>query len=336
MNSKVSIVLRVLAILLAAGAVTLFFLIKGEMDNAIVKAKPLAVAAQTSEDPFEYKNLAKPKDLREAMEIVAPAYKEIEGRREQKRKDDATISAQKSTIAERDQTITNLNAEIDSKNAENADLTRQKSELESKVSSLESELQTTKAELNSEKITTASLNQRIANMKTMEEYNELLDQISGLEKDKESGQNRYFKLRRMAITRELGIDENEFPAGLYDSSLPDDVPQPEFEKPYVMTSVISIDTERGLLAISGRFYTGSAYSGGEYRFPDSEGYYDVYIKSDSVPGEDMNIGRIKLVSQRGAVGLAHILSGATIPEKVRNGSELRLVPFVHKTPGASN
>ncbi len=333
MNSKVSIALRVLAILLAAGAITLFFLIKGEMDNAITKAKPLAAAAQTSEEPFEYKRLAKPKDLREAMEIVAPAYKEIEGRREQKRKDDATIAAQKNTIAERDRTIEGLNAEIDAKNAENAELTRAKADLESKVSTLESDLQTAETNLSAEKRETARLNERIANMKTLDEYNALLDEIAGLEKDKEAGQNRYFRLRRIAIARELGIDENEFPAGLYDSSLPEDIPQPEFEKPYTLTTVVSLDAERGLVAISGRFYTGGSYSGSEYRFPENEGYYRVYIPSSDPKKGDVDIGKIKLVSQRGSVALAHIMPGSKFAESVRNGSEIKVVPFVNNAAG---
>ncbi len=331
MNSKVSIVLRVLAILLAAGAVTLFFFVKGEMDNALLKARPLIQAAKTSEDPFEYKNLSNPVDLRAAMEIVSPAYKEIEGRREQKRKDDATISSLKRSLEERDMKIASLNSEIDEKNAENAELSREKSDLESKVAGLESDLQTAEANLRSEKVTTAALNERIANMKTLEEYNARLDEIANLEKEKEGGQNRYFKLRRLAIANEVGFDENEFPAGLYDSALPSDIPTPKFEAPYILTSVISVDKERGILVVSGAFLPQKARRGQELRYADSEGFYEVYVESkDSLRGDAQNIGSIKLVAQKGATTIAHVLPGNSLVDSVKPGTPLKIVPLGSK------
>ena len=41
MNKKVSLVLRIVAILAAGAAVALFFQIKGEMENAFIKTKPI-------------------------------------------------------------------------------------------------------------------------------------------------------------------------------------------------------------------------------------------------------------------------------------------------------
>lgn len=312
MNNKVSIILRALAIVLSAGAIALFFLIKGEMDNAVAKAKPLAQVAKTSGDPFEYQKLSKPIDLRAAMEIVAPACREIEGRREQKLKDDATIASQKNTIAARDATIEGLKSEIDAKVAENAELTRSRDELEGKVADLETKLAATEATLRSEKENTARLNERIANMKTLDEYNARLDEISDLQKKMENGQNRYTKFRHFAKAKGLTFTDEEYPSALYITSMPSG-PVIKFASPYIPTTVYSIDTRRGLIVLS----VGTTES-----YIMQGGYYDVELNG-------MKIGQIQIAEASPASVIARILPKSDMAA-VTSGATVNLIPFVNK------
>lgn len=312
MNNKVSIILRALAIVLSAGAIALFFLIKGEMDNAVAKAKPLAQVARTSGEPFEYQKLAKPIDLRAAMEIVAPACKEIEGRREQKLKDDATISAQKNTIAQRDATIDGLKKEIDDKVAENAELTRVRGELEDNVAALETKLASAEATLRAEKENTARLNERIANMKTLDEYNARLDEIADLQKKMENGQNRYTKFRHFAKAKGLTFTDEEYPSALYITSMPTG-PVVKFASPYIPTTVYSIDNRRGLVVLS---------VGTTEAYVIQGGYYDVEFNG-------MKIGQIQISEATPASVIARILPKSDMSAVV-NGARVNLIPFINK------
>lgn len=312
MNNKVSIILRALAIVLSAGAIALFFLIKGEMDNAVAKAKPLAQVAKTSGEPFDYQKLSKPIDLKAAMEIVAPACKEIEGRREQKLKDDATIAAQKNTIAVRDATIEGLKSEIDAKVAENAELTRARNELQDNVADLETKLAASEATLRSEKENTARLNERIANMKTLDEYNALLDEIADLQKKMEKGQNRYTKFRHLARAKGMTFDDEEYPSALYVTNALTG-PVVKFASPYVQTTVSSIDVRRGLIVLS----VGTAES-----YIMQGGYYDVEYNG-------IKVGQIQISEASPANAIARILPKSEMGA-VPNGAAVNLIPFVNK------
>lgn len=312
MNNKVSIILRALAIVLSAAAVALFFLVRGEMQNAVEKTKPLVQVAKTSEEPFDYKNLSKPVDLKAAMEIVSPACKEIEKRREQKRADDATIAGQKATIAARDATIDGLNADIDAKNTEIAELTRARDELEGKKSQLESQLASAEATLRAEKENTARLNQRIANMKTMEEYNARLDEIADLQKKMENGQNRYTKFRHFAKAKGVSFSEEEYPSALYVATGLTG-PVIEFAEPYVATTVYSIDARRGLMVLS----VGTSES-----YIAVGRYYNVEVNG-------VNVGQIQIADAQPSNVIARILPKSDM-SAISAGTNVRLIPFVTK------
>lgn len=312
MNNKVSIILRALAIVLSAGAIALFFLIRGEMENAVAKAKPLTQVAKTSGEPFDYQKLAKPVDLRAAMEIVAPACNEIERRREQKLADDATIAAQKNTIAQRDATIGELNTTIDNKSAEIAELTRTGEELEGKVAALESKLAASEATLRAEKENTARLNERIANMKTLDEYNARLDEIADLKKKMENGQNRYTKFRHFAKAKGLTFTDEEYPSALYITSMPTG-PVVKFASPYIPTSVYSIDTRRGLIVLS----VGTTES-----YIMQGGYYDVEFNG-------IKVGQIQIAEASPASVIARILPKSDM-SAITNGATVNLIPFINK------
>lgn len=312
MNNKVSIILRALAIVLSAGAIALFFLVRGEMQNAVEKAKPLAQVAKTSGEPYDYKKLSKPIDLKAAMEIVAPACNEIEKRREQKLADDATIAQQKSTIAARDQTIEGLNADIDAKNSEIADLTRSRDELESKVASLETKVASTEASLRAEKENTARLNQRIANMKTMEEYTARLDEIADLNKKMEAGQNRYTKFRHFVRAKGVSFTDEEYPSALYITNALTG-PVVTFAEPYIPTKVYTVDVRRGLLVLS--VGTTEAYI-------VQGGYYNVELNG-------VKIGQIQISEANPASVLARILPNSDM-SALTNGSDIKLIPFINR------
>lgn len=312
MNNKVSIILRALAVVLSAGAIALFFLIRGEMENAVAKAKPLTQVAKTSGDPFDYQKLSKPADLRAAMEIVGPACNEIEKRREQKLADDATIASQKNTIAARDATIQELNTDIDNKAAEIADLVRTGDELKGKLATLESKLAAAEATLRSEKENTARLNERIANMKTLDEYNARLDEISDLKKKMENGQNRYTKFRHFAKAKGLTFTDEEYPSALYITSMPTG-PVVKFASPYIPTTIYSIDMRRGLIVLS----VGTTES-----YIMQGGYYDVQFNG-------IKVGQIQIAEASPASVIARILPKSDM-SAVTNGATVNLVPFVNK------
>lgn len=312
MNNKVSIILRALAIVLSAGAIALFFLVKGEMDNAVQKAKPLAQVAKTSGEPYDYKKLSKPIDLKAAMEIVAPACNEIERRREQKLADDATIAAQKATIATRDQTIEGLNADIDAKNSEIAELTRSRDEFEAKVASLETKVSSAEASLRAEKENTARLNQRIANMKTMEEYNARLDEIADLQKKMEAGQNRYTKFRHFVKAKGVTFADEEYPSALYITTALTG-PVINFAEPYIPTTVYSIDARRGLLVLS--VGTTEAYI-------TEGGYYNIEL-------DGVKIGQVQISNANPASVIARVLPNSDV-SALKNGSNIKLIPFINR------
>lgn len=312
MNNKVSIILRALAIVLSAGAIALFFLIRGEMENALTKAKPLAQVAKTSEEPYDYKKLSKPVDLKAAMEIVSPACNEIQKRREQKLADDATIEAQKNTIAQRDQTIEGLQSEIDAKIAENAELTRSREELEGKVASLETKVASTEASLRAEKENTARLNQRIANMKTLEEYNARLDEIADMQKKMEAGQNRYTKFRHFVRAKGVAFTDEEYPSALYITARLTG-PVVKFAEPYIPTTVYSIDTRRGLLVLA---------VGTTETYIALGGYYNVEVGG-------VKIGQVQISEATPASVIARILPNSDMGV-LTTGSQIKLVPFVNR------
>lgn len=312
MNSKISLILRILAIVLAGGAVGLWFLIKGEIDNANLKLKPLQSIAATSEEPQKYTDKAKPVDLKGALEIVAPVVKEVNYRREKNREDDATMARQVKTIADRDRTIAQLQADIEDKDKEIAQLSRDKSDLESRLAEAEAKASSLESEVKQGKAEVAALAERIAGMKTMEEFNEKLEEIAGLEKQMESGDRRYTRLRNYARSKGVALDNNDFPSALYAKAGYSAI-EVKFEEKYIVAKVQTIDTVRGLMTINVGTLERNIFSNGQY---------DVVYCGKSV-------GQIQITQCDQTKSLACILHGSKL-EAVPAGAEIKLVPFAAK------
>ncbi|MCR5183814.1 MAG: hypothetical protein K6B46_03840 [Opitutales bacterium] len=312
MNSKISLILRILAIVLAGAAVGLWFLIKGEIDNANLKLQPLKQLALTSEEPEKYTEKGKPVDLKGALEIVAPVYKEVNYRREKNRNDDDTIAKLTKTIEERDRTIAEQSATIDDKDKELADLTREKGELENKVAEAEAQVSTLEGQVRQSKAEIATLTERIASMKTMDEYNEKLDEIADLESQMQSGERRYARLRNYARSKGVAIDNNEYPSALYAKAGYSQIEVP-FENKYVTASVQMIDLARGLLQINVGVLEKSIFKNGQY---------EVVVNGKT-------IGQIEIVQCYQTTSLTHILRGSDF-KTLKEGDIVKLIPFVQK------
>ena len=311
MNNKVSIALRVIAVLLAAGAVALFFLVRGEIQNAGDKAKPLVTAAATSQAPFDYTNKAKPKDLRGKMEIVSSAWDEIQGRRKQKEADDNEIARQKTVIADREQTIASLQTDLEAKTTEAAQLMRERDDLSSKASGLEAKVSSLETFLANEKANTARLNEKIANMKTMEEYQAKLAEIDSYEKQQAKAQARYTGLRNLSRSKGLVIPE-KFPVNLYGDAYTG-AAVVEFEKAYIYTTIESVDTRKGLAVLNAGTSEKGLTEGAEY---------EVEIAG-------INVGRVLVASANSAYVSVQILAKSDVAA-FEAGSEIKLIPFIQQ------
>ncbi len=312
MNNKISLILRILAIVLAGAAVGLWFVVKGEIDNANTKLAPLKNLAATSEEPQEYRNKAKPADLKAALEIVAPVYKEVNYRRDKNREDDVTMAKQKKTVEERDRTIAQLNATIDDKDKENAELTREKGELESKVSEAEAKASSLESQLRQAKAEIATLTERIGTMKTMDEYNEKLDEIANLEAQMQSGERRYTRMRNYARSKGVVLNSNDYPSALYAKAGYSAI-EVQFEPKYIMVSVQTIDTVRGLMTINVGTLEDNIFKNGQYE----------------VTRNGKAIGQIQITECQATQSHAYILCGSNFND-VKEGDELKLVPFSAK------
>lgn len=235
MNKKVSLVLRIVAILAAAAGIALFFMIKGEMENAFVKTKPID----------EVRNV-KTLTLKDRVEGSAKVRDEVFELRATKEKNEKQIASQKNTIAARDAEIEGLKADLDAKTEEANQLTRDKEQLQGQVSDLNGKVGDLESQLRSEKENVARLTEEKSNMYSKEEYDARLAEIEELQKTKISAGQRYARFRHWVQSRNEAIPP-EFPVDLYKEA--EGQTYVEFEKPYVLTKVVALDHARGQIVI---------------------------------------------------------------------------------------
>lgn len=235
MNKKVSLVLRIVAILAAAAGIALFFMIKGEMENAFLKTKPID----------EVRNV-KTLTLKDRVEGAAKVRDEVFTLRETKEKNEKEIAAQKNTIAARDAEIEGLKADLDAKVEEANQLTREKDALTSEVSDLNGKVSDLESQLRSEKERVAQLTEEKSNMYSKEEYDQKLAEIEELQKTKVAAGQRYARFRTWVVQRGESVP-SEFPVDLYAEAKGGVVV--EFEPEYVLTKVVALDHVRGQLVV---------------------------------------------------------------------------------------
>lgn len=235
MNKKVSLVLRIVAILAAAAGIALFFMIKGEMENAFLKTKPID----------EVRNV-KTLTLKDRVEGAAKVRDEVFSLRETKEKNEKEIAAQKNTIAARDAEIEGLKADLDAKVEEANQLTREKDALTSEVSDLNGKVSDLESQLRSEKERVAQLTEEKSNMYSKEEYDQKLAEIEELQKTKVAAGQRYARFRTWVVQRGESVP-SEFPVDLYAEAKGGVVV--EFEPEYVLTKVVALDHVRGQLVV---------------------------------------------------------------------------------------
>lgn len=235
MNKKVSLVLRIVAILVAAAGIALFFMIKGEMENAFLKTKPL--------DEVRGKSTLTLRDRVEETKLVRDEVFEL---RDTKEKNEKTIQSQKNTIAAKNDEIDRLKADLDTKTEEANQLTRDKEALTNEVSDLNSKISGLESDLRSEKQRVAQLTEEKSNMYTKEEYDQRLAEIEELQKQKNSAGTRWARFRTWVLQRGEAVP-SEFPVDLYAEAKGGVVI--EFEPQYVLTKVVALDHSRGQLVI---------------------------------------------------------------------------------------
>lgn len=235
MNKKVSLVLRIVAILAAGAGIALFFMIKGEMENAFLKTKPIdevrGVKTLTLKDRVE-----KTKDVRD----------EVFDLRDTKERNEKTIASQKNTIAAKNAEIEGLKADLDAKIEEANQLTRDKDALTDEVSSLNGKVSDLESQLRSEKERVAQLTEEKSNMYSKEEYDQKLAEIEELQKTKIAAGQRYARFRTWVLQRGESVP-TEFPVDLYAEAKGGVVI--EFEPDYVLTKVVGVDAVRGQIVV---------------------------------------------------------------------------------------
>lgn len=235
MNKKVSLVLRIVAILVAAAGIALFFMIKGEMENAFLKTKPL--------DQVRGVNTA---TLRERVEKTDTVRDEVFDLRDTKEKNEKTIQSQKNTIAAKNEEIDGLKADLDTKTEEANQLARDKEALTSEVSDLNSKISGLESDLKAEKENVARLTEEKSNMYTREEYDQRLAEIEELQKQKNSAGQRWARFRTWVIQRGESVP-SEFPVDLYAEAKGG--VNIVFNPEYVLTKIVAVDNSRGQIVI---------------------------------------------------------------------------------------
>lgn len=235
MNKKVSLVLRIVAILVAAAGIALFFMIKGEMENAFLKTKPL--------DQVRGVNTA---TLRERVEKTDTVRDEVFDLRDTKEKNEKTIQSQKNTIAAKNEEIDGLKADLDTKTEEANQLARDKEALTSEVSDLNSKISGLESDLKAEKENVARLTEEKSNMYTREEYDQRLAEIEELQKQKNSAGQRWARFRTWVIQRGESVP-SEFPVDLYAEAKGG--VNIVFDPEYVLTKIVAVDNSRGQIVI---------------------------------------------------------------------------------------
>lgn len=236
MNKKVSVALRIVAVLAAAAGIALFFMIKGEMENAFLKTKPI-------DDVRGVKTLT----LRDRVEGSAAVKSEVLELRDTKEKNEKLIASQKNTIATKNSEIDDLKSDLDAKTEEANQLVREKDSLTSQVGELNGKVSDLESQLRSEKERVAQLTEEKSNMYSKEEYDQKLTEIEELQKQKTSAGQRYARFRSWVVGKGEAVPA-EFPVDLY-SEAKGGVTI-EFDAEYVLTKVVQLDASRGQLVIN--------------------------------------------------------------------------------------
>lgn len=235
MNKKVSLVLRIVAVLAAGAAIALFFQVKGEMENALNKTKPIDTVLGV-----------KTATLRDRVEKTNKVADEVFDLRDTKERNEKTIATQKNTIAAKNDEIEGLKADLDTKTEEANQLTRDKEQLSSEVSDLNSKVSDLEGQLRSEKERVAQLTEEKSTMYSKEEYDQKLAEIEELQKTKISAGHRYSRFRTWVVQRGESVP-SEFPVDLYSEAKGGVVI--EFEPDYVLSKVVLLDHVRGQIVV---------------------------------------------------------------------------------------
>lgn len=301
MNKKVSLVLRIVAILAAGAGIALFFMIKGEMENAFVKTKPL--------DDVRGVKTATLKDRVEKTDVVK---QEVFDLRETKERNENQIASLKTTITQKNDEIDGLKSDLDAKTEEANQLTRDKESLTSEVSDLNSKVSDLESQLRSEKERVAQLTEEKSNMYSKEEYDQKLAEIEELQKTKVAAGQRYARFRTWVIQRGESVP-TEFPVDLYAEAKGGVVV--EFEAPYVLTTVVALDHVRGQIVVGVGDENPAIVAG-----------TPVVLE---VNGE--RVGEARITDPRPSRTTLGLLPGTNI-QKLAEGTYVKVIPTIVKKP----
>lgn len=297
MNKKVSLVLRIVAILAAGAGIALFFMIKGEMENAFVKTQPL--------DSVRGVKTLTLKDRVEKTNVVADEVFDLRATKEQ---NENTIKSQKNTIAAKNQEIDGLKSDLDAKIEEANQLTRDKEALSDEVSSLNGKVSDLEGQLRTEKELVAQLTEEKSNMYSKEEYDQKLAEIEELQKTKIAAGQRYARFRSWVLQRGESVP-TEFPVDLYAEAKGGVVI--EFEAPYVLTRVVALDSVRGQLVIGAGAENQTLVAGAPVKL--------------EVNGE--LVAEARIVDLRESRATVALVPGAQVP-KLAEGTLVKVVPTI--------
>lgn len=305
MSKKVVVILSILALVLSAGAVGLWFTVKGKTELAAEKLKPLdefADKGKLAEHPFEAR-LGSP----------AKAAAEIS-------KDRADIAEKTETIAARDSKISGLeknikdrDANIDELNTKVADTTRERDSFKEKVEGL-----TTKAAQAESKVKELEELAVAQNEKVEKEKLELQRQIDAdkavMVAEGEKIRSFYAKLYNYAVGKGLQPPFGPTPwrenAGVKTDG-------PRFAGTSFLAEVVAVDSRQGFLVLSIGPESGIA----------KDQAFDAFVGGE-------NLGRVTITSVLNAsVTTAAAAPGAKI-SAITAGTSLRLAPIGSSAPAA--
>ncbi|MBR6798390.1 MAG: hypothetical protein IKM45_06895 [Opitutales bacterium] len=299
MNKKVSLVLRIVAILAAGAAIGLYFMVKGQMENAFLKTQPLDTVLGVKTQTLD-KRVEKTK-------VVADEVFEL---RETKERNENQIASLKATINQKNDEIDGLKSDLDAKTEEANQLTRDKETLTSEVSDLNSKVSDLEGQLRSEKERVAQLTEEKSNMYSKEEYDQKLAEIEELQKTKVAAGQRYARFRTWVLQRGESVP-TEFPVDLYAEAKGGVVV--EFEAPYVLTTVVALDHVRGQIVIGVGDENPAILNG-----------IPVVLE---VNGE--RVGEARVTDPRPSRTTLGLLPGAQI-QKLAEGTYVKVIPTVVK------
>jgi|GEM_PF-1174818 len=299
MNKKVSLVLRIVAILAAGAAIGLYFMVKGQMENAFLKTQPLDTVLGVKTQTLD-KRVEKTK-------VVADEVFEL---RETKERNENQIASLKATINQKNDEIDGLKSDLDAKTEEANQLTRDKEALTSEVSDLNGKVSDLEGQLRSEKERVAQLTEEKSNMYSKEEYDQKLAEIEELQKTKVAAGQRYARFRTWVLQRGESVP-TEFPVDLYAEAKGGVVV--EFEAPYVLTTVVALDHVRGQIVIGVGDENPAILNG-----------IPVVLE---VNGE--RVGEARVTDPRPSRTTLGLLPGAQI-QKLAEGTYVKMIPTVVK------